>query len=337
MPELSTKPTLKTVADACGISTAAVSRILNSDVTFSAREEVRARVVAEAARQRYRPNMTARLLRKGRTGVIGVFTRAGAGMSAAESPYLAGVEHRLARSSQQAFYQFVAEDGMKEEPLPFRFDAAILLQAVPESLSDQLRIMRIPFVCVNTRVAGSGLSILPDERQGAAAALDHLRSLGHRRIAYVNAFQRHTGHFSVDARHNSLVDHCMTMGLDLVAGHDAHPVSNDLGPVLETLVRDQRATAVVAYNFMSAVQLVRGAFTEGIRIPDELSVVSFDDAYPLGSLYPAVTVVGVRAEQAGKHAAEAALRLADGGPAPDENTAWLDYHLIQRESTARLR
>jgi len=256
-------------------------------------------------------------------------------MSAAESPYLSGIERRLAHSSQQVFYQFVATEGTaKEEPLPFRFDAAILLQTVPEALGHQLRVMRIPFVCVNTLVDGSALGILPDEPQGARTALDHLRSLGHRRIAYINAFARHLGHFSVDARHTTIVNHCLTMGLDLVAGHDTHPSSNDLAPVLDTLVRRERATAVIAYNFMTAIQLMRGAYTAGIKVPDELSVISFDDAYPLGSLYPAVTVVGVRGEEAGKQAAEAALQLASGTPPPEEGTALLDYHLIRRESTA---
>lgn len=334
MASESKRPTLRSIADACDVSVAAVSRILSKDPSFSAREEVRTRVLEEASRQNYKPNVTARNLRKGRTGIIGVFCRAGAGTSAAESPYLTGIEYRLAHSTRETFYQFVDTDGMPERPLPFRFDAAIFLQAVPAHLGRQLRAMRIPFVCVNTRVEGSALSLLPDERQGAGIALSHLRSLGHRRVAYLNAFPRHGDHFSVETRHGAIVDHCMTMGLDLVAGHDIPLASNDLSSTLDKLVREERATAVIAYNFMVAVLLVRAAHTSGISIPGELSVVSFDDAYPLGSLYPAVTVVGVAAEEAGKRGAEAALQLANGSPAPEEGISLLDYHLIPRESTA---
>jgi DNA-binding LacI/PurR family transcriptional regulator len=334
MASESRRPTLRSIAAACDVSVAAVSRILSKDPSFSAREEVRTRVLEEASRQNYKPNVTARNLRKGRTGIIGVFCRTGAGTSAAESPYLTGIEHRLAHSTKETFYQFVGTDGMPERPLPFRFDAAIFLQAVPAHLGRQLHAMGIPFVCVNTRVEGSALGLLPDERQGAGIALGHLRSLGHRRVAYLNAFPRHGDHFSVETRHGAIVDHCMTMGLDLVAGHDIPPASNDLSSTLDKLVREERATAVIAYNFMVAVLLVRAAHTSGISIPEELSVVSFDDAYPLGSLYPAVTVVGVAAEEAGKRGAEAALQLANGSPAPEEGISLLDYHLIPRESTA---
>ncbi len=323
------------------MSVGAVSRILNDDTSLSVRHEVRQRVRDTADRQGYHPNTAAQNLRQGRTGIVGVFCSLGAVVAPSTSGYLEGIERRLGLSSMEAFYRFTAGEEDATPASSFRCDVALVLQGQPPTLGRDLRQRAIPFVCINESIDGAALSIMPDEQHGMQLILDHLRELGHRRVAYVNAFYRGTSdlaspllHLSVRARHQALLKLVPELGIDLVAGHAELPMGSDLASVVEQAVRREKATALVGYNYMITIALLRGAHQLGLVVPGDVSIVGFDDVYPMGYLWPAATVVGVNATEAGKMGADAALALAESNDRPAERQRLVPFRLIRRESTA---
>jgi len=285
--------TVRDVASASGVSISTVSRALSEPSRVAS--ATRDRVLAAARDLGYEPNRAASGLRSGRTATLGVV------VPDLENPYFAsvtkGVQARAREHGYGVFVVDVEEDASREadevRALLRQTDGVIV--ASPRGTDEELRalVARTPrgrAVLVNRRIDGVP-SVTADDVAGAVRALDHLRALGHRRIAYVGGPE------------TSWSDRMRREGLRRAAAADGAPAVEvvDLGafrPHVQggysaaDLATGAGATAVVAYNDLVALGVEQRLRERGIPVPAEVSVLGFDDTFVATLASPPLTSVG---------------------------------------------
>ncbi|GAA2867454.1 MULTISPECIES: LacI family DNA-binding transcriptional regulator [Nonomuraea] len=314
--------TIKDVARACGVHVSTVSR------TFSAPHLVnpatRSRVLAAADDLGYRPNRAARALTTGRTFNMGLIV---ADISNPFFPPL--IKAAQAQARGRDYHVFVAdtdEDPRVEEELirtlTKQVDGVLLCSPRLSNKMIERLAEDVPFVVVNRRIKGMP-AVLMNVAQGARLALDHLAGLGHRRIALVSG---PIGSWTSNEMQGVAAE---AAGLDLVFFGPNQPTEAG-GLAVAPEVAACGATAVLAYNDLVALGLIEGLSAMEIGVPDQISVIGFDDILPGRLNRPKLTTVAMPAVQAGRMAVD--LLLQSGG---EGATVTLDTALIVRESTGR--
>ncbi|GAB2912874.1 LacI family DNA-binding transcriptional regulator [Nonomuraea fastidiosa] len=314
--------TIKDVARACGVHVSTVSR------TFSAPHLVnpatRSRVLAAADDLGYRPNRAARALTTGRTFNMGLIV---ADIANPFFPPL--IKAAQAQARGRDYHVFVAdtdEDPRVEEELIRTFTKQVdgVLLCSPRLSNKMIERLAedVPFVVINRRIKGMP-AVLMNVAQGAKLALEHLAGLGHRRIALVSG---PIGSWTSNEMQGVAAE---TPGLDLIFFGPNQPTEAG-GLSVAPEVAACGATAVLAYNDLVALGLIEGLAAMEIGVPDQISVIGFDDILPGRLNRPKLTTVAMPAVQAGRMAVD--LLLQSGG---EGATVTLDTALIVRESTGR--
>ncbi|MGE5612240.1 MAG: LacI family DNA-binding transcriptional regulator [Bacillota bacterium] len=325
------RPTLCDVAKLSGVTPATVSRVLNKKAKFSVSEAVRERILAAANRLGYAPDLAARSLNAQRTQIIGIFTSPQTHV--AEGIYellLDGIAEVLRASEYDVFFDLSAA---RKHAIPFwRFDGAVLLQSPPMEMVAELDRRRVPYVCVNEKLGNPVAQVLADDRMGMRSVVEHLHQLGHRRIAYANARATYLSHYSVTERYEALLELADKLDLELVRGHDA-PFCSASEFLRDTVLVD-RATAVITYDHHIAVSLVGAAHAMNIRIPEDLSLICFNDVFPVSLMPPPLTAVSVSGREMGRIGAGLLLnRLGQAKPPAGSTEIRVPEELIVRRST----
>lgn len=327
--------TIREIARKLNISHTTVSRVLsNKKDTFIA-EETRQRVLAAAKEIGYRPNLAARSLRDARTNMVGVFGSPRIRLDTGLIPeIIRGVRSVLSVRHFDLFFAFSPEGEQIKSALPaWRFDGAIVLQAPTLATIRHLIEFGQPFVCVNEKIAETPC-ILCDEESATRQALDYLYSLGHRRIAYANASTWHFDHYSVQERHDTYLAWMQEQGVTLVSEHADRSQGMDRTLFVRNAVIEQKATAVLAYDHVVAVDVVSAAQRLGLEIPRDFSLINFNDEFPVEHLVPPLTVVAPESYEMGRLGAEMLLhRMATPAEAIPAVTR-VPAKLILRASTA---
>ena len=309
------------VAAAAGVAQSTVSRILNdAPVSIRVSPETRARVRAIAEELGYRPHPIARALRGAPTMLLGAIVRD------VTDPFFALAIEALSIEAKERGYSVVLGHARTtaDEALALtavlearHCDAIILLGDIQDErrLIDDLRRTHVRVVALWHGWAGRAgpfPTIGVDNRAGIREALDHLVGRGHTRIAYVGAA------FGDMRERLAAYREYMTESVGAPPRGAVRLVPNSVaggGAALDELMRGSRApTAIVAATDLLAIGVIHAAFERGIRVPDELSVVGFDDITLASATVPALTTVRnpVRAVVA------AAVELAVGeASAPD--------------------
>ncbi|WP_165368176.1 LacI family DNA-binding transcriptional regulator [Phytoactinopolyspora endophytica] len=319
--------TIYDIARELDLSPSTVSRALNKPGRVAAKTEQRIRDAA--AKLGYRGNPMARSLPTGRTRMLGLV------VSDVTNP----VFFRLVRGAEQACgelgYTLVlaesqesgeVEYGTLDRLLP-AVDGVVLAAARLED--DQIRQIAASkdVVLINRRV-GELPAIVPDIDGGVAQAIDHLATLGHTSIAYLAGPA--TSWMSRE-RGERLFEHAVARGLTFV---EIGPTSPDLGGGQSALRRVQASgvTAVLAYNDLMAIGLLRACRAEGIDVPGDLNIMGFDDIFGADLTTPALTTVRSPLDRAGDAAVRSLVATFDGSEpaAPDP----LPTEIVVRESTA---
>ncbi len=329
-----TRPKLKDVAAACGVSIGTVSRVLNHDESFSAREEVRQRILEAAEQLGYAPDLAARNLNRGETQIVGVFgdpdTHIGEGINDA---VFEGIAEAVRNQDYDVFFDVTSKHSTGRK-LPFwRFDGAILIQSPLPEVVEELDRRYVPYVSVNETVGTPIASVLADDVMGATRMMEHLAELGHRRIAYANAAKGYFKHYSVPDRHDTIQAFCREYGLTLVPGHDEDFLSAD--QFLRRAVIEHGATAILAYDHRIVVRILGTAYRLGLTVPKDFSLACFNDEFPVAELYPPITVVAVSGKAMGRTAATILLDVMRSSESPERSsTLRLEEKVVVRASTA---
>jgi LacI family transcriptional regulator len=333
------RATIRGVASAAGVSIATVSRVLNGrpDVAPNTREAV-LRAVRE---QGFSTNRNARALSGGRTGLIGVT------LPMVEAAYfgviLAGASEALYEQDMRVvlcptLHQHDREVTLLDRLMRGTTDGAVLM--LPEETSSELKALQrdFPFVVVDPRVAlDEGIPVVSAAHAaGARAATEHLLSLGHRRIgaitgppACIACTDRLNGYHGALAAAGVLPDP------ELVAVSDFRNGPATAAAAAKLLDLPDPPTAIFAFNDNVAVGVIKAARSRGLRIPEDLSVVGFDDSEQAEIVTPALTTVRQPLAEMGRMAVSLLLRLLENQRV-DALRIELATKLVVRESTAPL-
>ena len=328
--------TLAMVARAAGVSPSTVSRILNGTAVVA--KEKRDAVDAAIDSLGFVPNPVARGLAGGRTLSIGVLTQS------IDSPFyggaLGGIEDTLTAAGYSPLFVSghwsAAHEARSIEVLRSRrVDGIIVLTG---RLSDQaLRACAksLPVVATGRTLKAPGLFAMNfDNFEGGRLATEHLLKLGHRRIAFIGGAP---GHPDSDERHRGYAAALEAAG----ATYDANLVVPGMyheGSGLEAVERlldgKRRFTALFAANDQMAVGAMLGLHRRSLRVPDDVSLVGFDDLISSAFSLPPLTTVQYPSQEMGRLAASAMLQLLRGTkPAVQVPVP----RVVVRESTRNLR
>jgi LacI family transcriptional regulator len=334
MPEVKTLNDVATVAQ---VSPSTVSRILNGTAVVA--KDKRERVLKAIQQLNYRPNVIAQGLARGQSMTIGVVTQA------ISSPFygeaLAGVEQGLENSGYHAL--FVSGHWMVSEEREAigmltsrRVDAIILTgSSVPDSELQQLATT-LPVVILGRTVPGlEDYCISVDNSVSGSLGVKYLISLGHRQIAYISGTATVQGDAveRLGAYRQTLSDAGIKYDPNLVVEGDYQERSGLFG--IETLfARGAIFTAIACANDQSAYGVRLALHRRGIRVPDDVSLIGFDDLQASAYTTPPLTTVRQPIVEMGRLASKMALSILRGTPIKAHEVRG---ELVIRESTAILR
>ena len=318
------------VARRAGVARTTVSRVLNNyKDNFSVTPEVRQRILDAARELGYHPDLMARSLRsKKRTGMVGWFG------SVYPATFSAGLLDALSKTLSGAGFFIVpsyVRRGHEPIHLPWwRMDAAVVSGIFEAGEVDEIERIGLPYVCVNCANGPGGSVVALDDAGGMALAFGHLFSLGHRRIAYVLMDEKIArGHSSVAVRSDAYAAAVAEAGLASISD-TLYPGDED--SLVHHLVRECGATALIAYNGHAALLLLGACRRAGLRVPQDVSLLTFNDEYPMSHLEPSITAVALDGPACGRAAAELVLeRLSHPDALPRRIV--LPESLVVRRST----
>jgi len=316
--------TIADVAARAGVSTATVSRVLNG--AGRASPETRERVIAAARALDYRPSGIARSLKLRATRTLGLI------VTDIENPYFPALVRAVEDAARAAGYAILlgnaADDPEREAAyldllVERRVDGVVIAaSSLGIRHREWLAGPPLPVVLVNTVAPDSPIpAIVSDNRAGARSAGAHVVSLGHRRLGYLGAPARNV---DSPAREAGVGDAMTVAGLDptaLIVEVGPATVGGGEAAMTAMLARRPAPTAVLAYNDLMAIGSLRALRAHGLRCPDDVSVVGFDDVELARYVEPALTTVAQDQATMGELAVRA-LSAQLGGPAgPDTQPA----------------
>lgn len=305
------------VARLAGVDSSTVSRALNVRTAAVLRPETVARVRAASEQLGYRPNVLARGLRTQRSDNIGLL------LPDVTNPFFPPIIRGMEDVFSPAGYVLLItntdnvaerEDQGLDSLVARQVEGMMLATSHLDVATDADRLGGIPIVLVNRRDrTGVVPSVVPDDGVGVRLVVEHLYTLGHREIGLVSGpINTSTGR----DRRDTFIEVCGSLGLptdmavhadlyDLQSGHRA----------TETLLdaHGSRPTAIFASNDLLAVGALTALRARGLRVPDDLSLVGYNDMPLVDLLDPALTTVHVDQYEMGRQAATMMLSLLERG------------------------
>jgi LacI family transcriptional regulator len=327
---------LKMLAEYLGLSPSTVSFVLNNTPGRSIPESTRARVKAAAEKFNYRPSMIARTLQGKRMQTIGILLpELGEGY---HSQVLSGVGDLL--MGKDYFYFTVHHRHRKElvnaYPSLLRARGVDGIVAIDTHLDETPPLPTVT-VAGHNRLPGVS-NVFLDEDHAARLSLAHLRELGHRKIAFM-----HGQPFSSDAdtRWFASLNAARELGMELheelmiYLSKDSHSPEISY-PGIRKLIKSGRPfTAVLCVNDVAAMGTIRALHESGLRVPDDVSVLGFDDIQSAAYQVPSLTTIRQPLQKMGGTAAQLLLKKLSGEAIPD--SVQVEPELVVRESTAPAR
>jgi DNA-binding LacI/PurR family transcriptional regulator len=330
---------LKDVAQRAGVSVKTVSNVVNNYPHVT--PQMRAKVQQVIDDLGYRPNLTARHLRKGRTGIIAF------AVPELGNPYFAELAGAVIDAAARHDYTVLVDHtaGLRERELlvsqEFRshvIDGLILSPIHLENADLIGRQETSPLVLLGEREYDAPYDqIAIDNVAAARVAVRHLLDLGRRRIAFLGSRtgrERRPAHLRLRGWREELTAAGQAPDETLVVATDGYGRADGAAAMALLLERGERPDAVFAYNDLIAIGAMRTLTDHGLKVPDDVAVVGFDDIEE--GRYGAVTLTTISPDK--QAIAELAVdrlveRLA-GKAVPEPRRIRAGYRLIARESTA---
>ncbi len=345
--------TLRDVAKASGVSAATVSIVLNNaPLARYIPPSTKDRIERAAKRLRYRPKTALRSIGARRNRTVGVM------VFDITDPFCTLIIRGIENSLYQASYLPIFTDAHNQRGRFERYLEMLLVRPVEglvivanwlfvdiELLAD-LEKRNIPAVMIGRELrTGSISSVMVDNEAGAHLAMEHLYSLGHRKIAFIrgpkmlgDSIPRWRGVRSFARSVGLEIDPALVV--DLPDSLDPNTgFENGFKLTEELLKHKKRFTAVMAFDDMTAFGAIRGLARAGLKVPEDCSVIGFDDVIPAGLSVPSVTTVRQPMEAMGSTAVEIVL---EGMNAAAEEREFAAVHrllapeLVVRESSRAL-
>jgi DNA-binding LacI/PurR family transcriptional regulator len=312
--------TLRDVAQGSGVSITTVSRILNGrESGVPIRDETRQRVLAVAAELGYKPNLLARGLRGSRSSLLGVIARdisdpfhiqilRGINEVSREREYRLFLGHVDYRPDVALSYSSMFESS--------HADGIILIGDIEggEGSFEQFAQQHRYAIGVTDRTTRRQIpGVYSDGVQGTILAMEHLWELGHQSIVCVSDNRTYDGRQRIDLYERFMRDHGVADRIGVFI------TDQDPGPALELgrrMFREwadgrPRPTAIYATSDTTAMGLMEAAYEAGVRVPDDLSVVGFDDIDLAAFTIPPLTTISQDGVEMGRVAAKLLFDMID--------------------------
>ncbi|MFF3225391.1 LacI family DNA-binding transcriptional regulator [Nocardia suismassiliense] len=328
------RPTMEDVAERAGVSRALVSLVMRNSPKVS---DHRRRAVLEAAKDLgYQPHIMARSLASRTSNIVGVM------VSDLRNAFFADVVEGMDTAAQESGLELILNTGRRsaarertalESLLAFRPGGIILLSPILPAAAIRDAAHQAPLVLVSRTTAITDVDTINDDGEtGAALAVDHLAALGHRRIVHLDggtaftAAPRRRGYRAAMERH----------GLEPMVIPSEHTDSAGLAAVqklLNLFTRDNFPTALVCGNDFNAVGAMSALEEAGLRVPDDVSIVGYDNTSLAALRHVSLTTIDQPRVQMGRLAIEALVeRLRADRTAPVRRR--LQPSLVVRATTS---
>ncbi|MDQ1617371.1 MAG: LacI family transcriptional regulator [Actinomycetota bacterium] len=332
-------PTLRDVAQRAGVHPATASRALNPQTRSLVNEATASRVLKVAESLGYRPNPIARSLKTARSGTVGLVIPDLT--NPLFPPIVRGIEDVLGPAGYNAWIVNTDNDPDREQSqvdaLRSRHVEGLIVATarLQHPLLERLHAEGVRMVLINRRLASGEIpSVTADDARGIATSVEHLVSLGHRRIAHLAGPQNtSTGLVRQQAFRQAVRDQGLPEDPDLIAFCDSWTEIEGARGLRSLLDAGSDFTAVVAGNDLLALGCYDVFAERSIDCPQDLSVVGFNDMPIIDKLRPPLTSVRVPHYEVG---AEAARMLLEGLADPQRHprSVLLPLSLAVRQSTA---
>lgn len=329
---------IQEVAKRAGVSNATASRALNRVPTVHPR--LAKRVWRAASELGYYPNTLARGLVSGRTRILGLI------VSDITNPFFPEIIQSFEDAAVDNNYEILlvsTQHNYQRMEISIRRmmerrveGVAVFTSGIKEQLLCQLQFRNIPVLLVDANSSGPGaVNLKVDYRHGIRQGVQHLVALGHEKIAFV------TGPLSLESavtRKHGFEEALREIGMQvdpqLVIEGD-HTLQGGMRAFAALLQKGAHPTAVMCSNDISAVGVIREAYGRRISVPEELSVIGFDDVRMAQFVVPPLTSIRISHGEMGRLAFKALLlELEREQPSPQSTEHILTTDLVLRASTA---
>jgi len=326
---------IKDIARVAGVSHSTVSRALRKSPLVNPKTTAEIQKIAEDLG--YQPSAVARGLVTRKTYTIGVV------VTTIADPFVSEVVIGIELAANDHGYSVILAnsnaDPAREKSVVHSFaerrvDGIVVTSSrVGVLYTPLLAQMMVPIVLINNQHPGEFVhSVMIDNVQGSREATAHLIGLGHRRIAYIGD---QYGHQSDAERMQGYREGLDCAGLpfvpELVVHGDSRP-EEAIVAMDKLLALDDPPTAVFCYNDMTALGVLRSMHIHGVRVPEDISIVGFDDLFIASYTQPQLTTVRQPMRKMGRMAMESLLKLMSGQTSAE--SVKVPAELIVRESTA---
>ncbi|HMA60148.1 MAG TPA: LacI family DNA-binding transcriptional regulator [Halanaerobiales bacterium] len=328
--------TLKDIAEKVGVSESTVSRVLNGIPKAS--KETREEIFRVARELNYTPNEVARSLVTKKTNTIGLI------ISDLSNLYFSMVADGIESVVAQNDYSLIISTtgGKEAEELKYirifkekRVDGLIYISGkMPRSCEQALQDLDIPVVVVSRHIHSDLPSVHIDNVQESIKAVQYLIDLGHRNIAMISGDYKdiESGALRVKGYKKALENNNIEFNSDLVFEGD-FKIDSGIEAMKEILKLKTRPTAVFVSSDEMAVGAIKTIKKAGLKVPDDISIIGFDNNIIARVSDPELTTVGQPESEIGETAMQMLHKLIQGEDVKEINV-YLPCKLIKRESTA---
>jgi LacI family transcriptional regulator len=332
------RATLADVAQLAGLSTTTVSMVLNDRPNTRLSQDAADRVRSAAAKLNYRPNPAARGLRLGKTRTVG-FISDEVTITRYASAMIRGL---LEEAEKRDHTVLISESGRRADRIASALDLMLDRQAdgivfglMGAKQIDVPVLADLPVVIANATSSPGHPCVLPDEYRAGYDAAKYLLDRGHRRIGFIGrseALLDPALSATIGSRYAGLDAAMAEAGVSFAHQVDGRHWEPDFGYSGAREILDQaEVTAIISANDRVALGVYQAAQERGLRIPEDLSVISFDDEYLASYLRPKLTTMQIPYLEIGR----TALQLLLDGNAPDRTL--VPMPLQERASVRDLR
>jgi DNA-binding LacI/PurR family transcriptional regulator len=330
--------TIKDVARESGVNISTVSRALNG--SYGVHKETREHVLAISARLDYRPNRFARSLVTGRSHTLGLI------ITDIRNPYFADVARGAEDTARTGGCDLILcngdwdadkQMGYVHSLLGKRVDGIIMtpVATLKRDHLEQLTRCTVPIVLLN-RAAPDKLfsTVTADNEAGGVLAAQYLLRLGHRRIAHVSGSRRQRSMTDRSAGFSRGLKAARSAELTVL--HNENTFAGGYAMTMELLRRRPETTAIFASSDVLAFGVLRAMIEAGRKVPEDISVLGFDDIELAGVVHPPLTTIHQPKYELGRAAAEILLAYEGDKATRSVEHRVLGVKLVERESCRKL-
>ena len=326
---------IHTVAQLANVSIATVSRTINHNASVNPKMANR---VWEVIRElNYLPNTQARALVSGRSRLLGLI------VSEITNPFfpelIQGFEDVAVEHGYEILIGSTNYDPERMKSCIRRMverkaeGVAVMTFGIEEPLLDQLADRKIPLVFVDVGPERPGISLLRvDYHHGIRQGVQHLAALGHRDIAFVTGpLSLHSAHSRLAAFQRAMQECGIVVDTRWIVEGD-HTMEGGIAAAEKLLTGARLPTAVMCSNDMTAIGVLHKAYRAGLRVPDDLSIIGFDNIHITQMTIPPLTTIQMSCFDLAREAVMALRAHLEQTPAPKRDYP-IETQLVVRETT----